>query len=104
VNTIALIGWGAVALLVVGWLIVSFSAPGRRRSIVEWLSASAMYLALCMLFWSLILRAWEGNNHFALAAFGLLGLMFGAGLLVALFNTVRAVRGLGASSDVSATH
>jgi hypothetical protein len=104
VSTIALIGWGAVAVLVVGWLVVSFSAPGRRRSVIEWLSACAMYLALSMLFWNLILRAWEGSNHFALVAFGFLGLMFGAGLVVALFNMLRALRGGGAGSDVSATH
>ena len=54
-----MIGWGAVALLVAGWLIVSFSPPGPRRAIVEWLSASAMYLALSMLFWNLILRSWR---------------------------------------------
>ena len=50
VSTIGMIGWGAAAVLVVGWLVVSFSEPGRRRAVIEWLSASAMYLALTMLF------------------------------------------------------
>jgi hypothetical protein len=104
VSTIAFIGWGAVALVVVGWLVVSFSAPSRRRSVIEWLSACGLYVALCALFWSLILRAWEGDNHFALVAFGFLGLMFAVGLGVALFNTVRALRGGGEKGEASATH
>jgi uncharacterized membrane protein len=104
VSTIGLIGWGAVAVLVVGWLVVSFTAPGPRRAVIEWLSASAMYLALSMLFWNLILRALESGNHFALVAFGFLGLMFGMGLCVALFNTLRALRGGAQSAEASATH
>ena len=103
-STIGVIGWGAAAVLVVGWLVVSFSAPGPRRAVIEWLSASAMYLALSMLLWNLILRAWESGNHFALVAFGFLGLMFGMGLCVALFNTLKVLRGGGGSADVSATH
>ena len=103
-STIGVIGWGAAAVLVVGWLVVSFSAPGPRRAVIEWLSASAMYLALSMLFWNLILRAWESGNHFALVAFGFLGLMFGMGLCVALFNTLRALRGGAGSAEASATH
>ena len=103
-STIAAIGWGAVAVLVVGWLVVSFTAPGPRRAVVEWISASAMYLALSMLFWNLILRAWASGNHFALVAFGFLGVMFGAGLCVALYNTLRALRGAPASAEASATH
>jgi hypothetical protein len=104
VSTIGWIGWGAVAVLVVGWLVVSFSGPGPRRAIIEWVSATAMYLALCMLFSNLILRAWNGGNHFALVAFGFLGLMFGMGLCVSLYNTLRVVRGGGPSGEASATH
>jgi uncharacterized membrane protein len=99
-----MIGWSAVAVLVLGWLVVSFTAPGPRRAVIEWLSASAMYVALSMLFWNLILRAWENGNHFALAAFGFLGLMFGMGLCVALYNTFQVLRGSGGSSEASATH
>jgi hypothetical protein len=103
-STIGIIGWSAVAVLVVGWLVVSFSAPGPRRAVIEWFSASAMYVALSMLFWNLILRAWSSGNHFALVAFGLLGVMFGAGFCVSLYNTLRVLRGNAASADVSATH
>jgi hypothetical protein len=104
VSTIGWIGWGAVALLVAGWLAVSFLAPGRRRAVIEWLSASAMYLALTMLFTNLILRAWESGNRFALVAFGFLALIFVMGLCVALFNTLRTARGAAGGADVSATH
>jgi hypothetical protein len=104
VSTIAVVGWSAAAVLVVGWLVVSFTAPGPRRAMIEWISASAMYLALSMLFWNLILKAWTSGNHFALVAFGFLGLMFGMGLCVALYNTLRVLRGHAESGDASATH
>jgi hypothetical protein len=102
--TFGMIGWTAVSVLVLGWLVVSFSQPGRRRSVVEWISASALYLALTMLFGSLISRAWASGNHFALVAFGFLGVMFTAGLCVSLYNTLRAARGSAGSEDVGATH
>ena len=99
-----MIGWGAAAVLVVGWLVVSFSEPGRRRAVVEWFSASAMYLALTALFSNLISRAWESGNHFALVAFGFLGVIFVAGLCVSLFNTLRTARGHTDDGDMGATH
>ncbi len=103
-NALKMIGWAAVAMLVLGWLVVSFSAPGPRRAVIEWLSASAIYLALTTLFGSLIARAWASGNHFALVAFGFLGVMFVAGLCVSLFNTLKAARGDTESGDASATH
>ena len=35
---IPMVGYAALALLVLGWLSVSFMAPGARRAIVEWSS------------------------------------------------------------------
>jgi hypothetical protein len=104
VSMIGVIGWAAAAVLVVGWLVVSFSEEGRRRAVIEWLSASAMYLALTMLFTNLISRAWQNGNHFALAAFGFLGVIFAAGLCVSLFNMLRTARGYTESGDLGATH
>jgi hypothetical protein len=104
VSIVALIGWGAVAVLVVGWLLVSFSAPSQRRAIVEWLAATAMYVALSMLFTSLVLRAWESGNHFALAAFGFLLLVFASGLCVSCYNMLRSLRGGSDKGEVGATH
>ena len=103
-STFGIIGWSAAAVLVLGWLVVSFSAPGRRRTLVEWLSASAMYLALTMLFGNLVSRSWASGNHFALVAFGVLCAMFVSGLCVSLFKTLRAARGDSESSDAGATH
>jgi ABC-type transport system involved in multi-copper enzyme maturation permease subunit len=103
-STFGLIGWTALGVVVLGWLVVSFSAPGRRRSVVEWLSASALYVALTMLFYSLVSRAWASGNHFALVAFGFLALMFTSGLCVSLYNTLRVVRGDAQSEDAGATH
>lgn len=103
-STFGIIGWSAAAVLVLGWLVVSFSEPGRRRTVVEWVSADAMYLALMMLFGNLIARAWQSGNHFALVAFGFLGVMFTAGLCVSLYRTLMAARGQAESSDLGATH
>ena len=103
-STIGMIGWGAAAVLVVGWLVVSFSQESQRRATIEWLSASAMYLALAMLFANLISKAWASGNHFALVAFGFLGAIFVAGLCVSLYNTLRTARGHTDSGDLGATH
>lgn len=103
-TTTALIGWTALGVVVLGWLVVSFSGPGHRRSVIEWLSASALYLALTMLFYSLVSRAWASGNHFALVAFGFLALMFTSGLCVSLYNTLRVARGGPRGEDVGATH
>ena len=97
------IGFGAVAALVCGWLFVSFSKPGPLRTLIEWTSACAMYLALLMLFTNLALRAHAGDNLFALLAFGFLCLLFGTGLLVCSYQTVTSLRGADGPAD-SATH
>jgi hypothetical protein len=93
IEPLTLIGGCAVAILVVGWLVVSFSAPGGRRTVIEWLSACAMYTALLMLFLHLSRRASESDNTFALVAFGFLAVLFGGGLLVTLYRTLAATRG-----------
>jgi hypothetical protein len=93
VGPLAIVGWSAVGVLVVLWLAVSFSAPGPRRAPLEWLGASALYVALSSLFLSLVLRARAADNTFALVAFGFLLLIFAGGLVVSLVNTVRAFGG-----------
>ena len=102
-SLVGTIGFGALAVLVCGWLLVSFSRPGQLRTLVEWLSACAMYLALLMLFTNLALRAHAGDNLFALLAFGFLCLVFGTGLVVCSYHTVSAMRGEGGPAD-SATN
>ena len=100
---IAPVGWSAVGLLVALWLVVSFMAPGRRRETVEWAAATSMYVALLMLFTSLVLRARAGDSTIGLVAFGFLWVVFAGGLLVSFVNTLRSLRGPG-KQQASATH
>jgi len=100
---IAPVGWGAAAILVALWLVVSFMAPGRRREIVEWVGATCMYVALLMLFTNLVLRAHVADNKLGLVAFGFLWLVFAGGLVVSVVSTLRSLRGA-SKEAVSATH
>lgn len=102
-NPAQIIGFGAVGVLVVGWLTVSFSAPGPRRSVIEWLSATAMYVALLTLFVHLTRNALTEDKTALVGAFGFLCVLFGGGLLVAIYRTVAALRGK-ESTATSATN
>jgi len=93
----------ALAVLVIGWLIISFTSPSPRREALEWLSAAALYGLLLTLFLELIQRAQEQGNQFALVAFGFLGVLFGMGLLVTLYRSAAALRSSG-DSGISATN
>ncbi len=95
-NPVAIVGYCAVALAVVGWLMVSFSEPGQRRTLLEWLSASAIYLALAALFFQLIQRSWASDSTAGLIGFGLLLLVFSGGLLVSLVQALLGLRRRGA--------
>ena len=72
-----MIGIGVVAVLVIGWLVVSFSEPSPRRVSIEWISASAIFVGLLTLFVYLALRAHEAGSTFALVAFLFLCVFFG---------------------------
>lgn len=89
---IALLGYAGLALLITGWLVVSFAEPGPRRAIVEWLGACGMYLALLSLFVALTLRAQESGSTPGLVGFGFLVALFGSGLVVSLVQTLIALR------------
>jgi len=99
-----IVGFTAVGVLVLGWLVVSFASPGPRRTVVEWVSALAMYVALLCLFLSLLLRAWDATNWFAVVAFGFLATVFLGGLGVALVMTAREIAGRSGGGPVDATH
>jgi hypothetical protein len=79
------------SVLVIGWLVISFTPPSRNRTIVEWLSATAMYAAILTIFVSLALRAHASGHTFAVWAIGLLCVLFGGGLLVSAWKTVVAL-------------
>jgi len=85
------------SVLVIGWLIISFTPPSRNRTIIEWLSTTAMYAAILTIFVSLALRAHASGYTFAVWAIGLLCVLFGGGLLVSAWKTVVA---LGAEKKV----
>ena len=96
--------WIAAASIVfVGWLIVSFTAPSRNRTVVEWLSATAIYLGLSTFFISVALEQQEKGNTILVVALGLLCVLFGGGLLVAAWKTMMAFRS-DKRSETSATH
>jgi len=99
----AQVGFAAVAVVVIGWLGVSFSRPGLRRTLLEWISACGMYVALLMLFVNLVRRGLAEDSTVAVVAFGFLSLLFGSGLVVCVFHTLRAVRGPSATRS-SATN
>ena len=102
-DPLAITGYAALALLVVGWLVISFSEPGPRREILEWASATALYLALLTIFVRGVRWATAEDSTAGLVGFALLCLLFGSGLVVSLWNTLR--RGRTASkAQASATN
>ncbi len=102
-STLAWIAIGAVGFVALMWLIVSFSSPGRGRSICEWLGATGMFVALSCFFANLFLRSQEAGSLAGLIAFGFLGTIFSIGLLVSLFKLLGAMRG-SSSTNLSATN
>ena len=81
------------SILVIGWLVVSFSPPSRGRTVVEWLSVTAMYAAILAIFVSLALRAHASGYVFGAWAIGLLCVLFGGGLLVSGWKTLVTLSG-----------
>ena len=103
-NVISMIAIGAVSIVAIGWLAVSFLAPTPQRRKIEWLAATALYVALLSFFINLILKSLAGNNKAGVIAFGFLAGMFSIGLVVASVKTIAALRGSSASKQSSATH
>ena len=99
-GAIGIVGFGSVGLVVVLWLVISFSESSPRRDVLEWLAATCLFLALAMLFLNLVL---EAESTLARLAFGFLELLFAAGSVVSLVNTFRAGRGPG-KTRVSTTN
>ncbi len=89
---IGMIGFSAIGLVVVLWLVISFSEASPHRTLLEWLAATGMYVALSMLFLNLILSAVENDNTVALVAFGFLGAIFCSGFFVSLVHLVKSLR------------
>ncbi len=79
------------SILVVGWLVVSFTAPSNRRTVIEWVSAPTLYVGLLTFFLSIALNAYASGTLFVLIAIGLLCVLFGGGLVVSLWHTLTAL-------------
>jgi hypothetical protein len=103
-SPVALVGFGAVAVLVACWLTAAFAAPGPPRERAAWLGATAMYVAFGCLFLSLFLRARANDSLAGTLGFGFLLLFFGSGLVLAVHRLLRAFSGRGAGKTESATH
>ena len=98
------ITWIAAASIVtIGWLTVSFTAPSRNRTIIEWLSATSMYVGLLTFFVFLSLKAYAAGNTFALVAFGFLCALFFGGLSLSAWHTASVIGG-GKKVESSATN
>jgi hypothetical protein len=103
VDPLFVIGGCAFAVLVLGWLVVSFSEPSRTRTVVEWIAATSMYTLLFLLFAHLVRDAIEDDSNVRLVAFGFLCVLFAGGLVVGLYQTFAAWKGDGDSGS-SATN
>ena len=102
-DPLATVGYAALGLLVVGWLVISFREPSSLREILEWASASALYLALLMLFVRGVRWAVTEDSTAGLLGFGLLCTIFGSGLVISLWNTLRSGR-TASKTQASATN
>lgn len=99
-----MIALGAVAVVAIGWLAVSFLGPTAQRRKIEWLAATALYVALLGLFLNLVRRSIADDNQVGVIAFGFLAGMFAIGLVISSLKTLAALRGSGAGKRSSATH
>jgi hypothetical protein len=103
VSWIPTVGYSGLGVLVVAWLLVSFSAPGPRRAILEWVGACGMYVALLMLFAHLLGRSLAADSIAGKIGFGFLVVFFTSGLVLCVVNTLLALREPSKSLE-SSTH
>ena len=94
----------SASVLFLGWLVVSFTEPSGRRTLIEWISVCAMYSGLVTFFIHIGLGAQASGNTLLLCAMGLLVVMFGGGLLVSLRKLIGALIGGGQRSEETATN
>ncbi len=89
----SIIAIAAGSVVVIGWLVVSFTPPSRSRTIIEWLSTPALFAVFLTIFVSLALRVHASGHVFGAWALGALCVLFGGGLLVSAWKTLAAVGG-----------
>jgi hypothetical protein len=98
------VGFTALGLLVLGWLAVSFQAPGRARQLTARIASAVMYLALACLFTHLVQENWEKGRAFLFVPFGFLLGVFVIGFCLSLVKWARELGSGGTESAASATH
>lgn len=103
-HILTIIALSALAVLVVGWLVVSFLAPSPRRRALEWFSATAMYVALLAFFGRQLHVAIAGEAWIRTFAFGFLVVVFGIGLTISTVRTIGGLAGRGGADTSGATH
>lgn len=103
-HPISMIAIGAAAVVAIAWLAVSFMRPGANRRRIEWLGATALYVALLSLFVNLVRRSIASDNEVGIFAFGFLATTFSIGLVIASFKTIAALRNSSAAKGDGATH
>ncbi len=97
-----IVGFSSLALLVIGWLAVSFLPPGRIRSRVAWVAVTCMYLALLCLFANLFQSALREESMLGMIAFGFLGAVFTGGVVVSAVKAVGQFVGRGSAGHPEA--
>lgn len=95
---------GSGIVLAACWLAISFMAPGRARTSLEWLATVAMYLAIGSIMARLLHRFWIADNEALIGAFGFLCFVFGSGLVVSCVFLMRALAGRSAGAGAGAVH
>ena len=102
-HILTIVALSALAVLVVSWLVVSFLAPSPRRRMLEWLAATAMYVALLAFFGRQLQSAIVGEAWIRTFAFGFLVAVFSIGFAISCVRTLGAAASRG-GSESSATH
>ena len=103
-HVLSTISTAAIAVVVVGWLVVSFLKPGAARRKFEWIAATSLFVALLCFFLNLLRRSIATDNEAGMIAFGFLSVMFTCSLAVSSVRTIRALTGRVADTKSSATH
>lgn len=99
VSVLKIVGFSSLSLVVIGWLAVSFLAPGKTRSRVAWVAATCLFLALLCFFVNLFQIALREESMLGMIAFGFLGAIFISGVVVSTFKTVGQFIGRGSASQ-----
>ncbi|MGH0031930.1 MAG: hypothetical protein ACQGVC_19240 [Myxococcota bacterium] len=96
---VSVIRWTGITLLVVGWLIVSFTKPSPRRAVFEWAATVGLYTTILsfILHGMYVALHWDpsAGRLAAIAGLSLLSFLFCTGVAVSLVSFLLSLRGPG---------